>query len=63
MGSLMKNETEYILTLIEALKLQAELIDRLFTALLEQVSTEDLDDELPLLMEQQREFRKEFEDE
>lgn len=59
----MKNETEYILTLIEALKLQAELIDRLFTALLEQVSTEDLDDELPLLMEQQREFRKEFEDE
>ncbi len=59
----MRNETEYILTLIEALKLQAELIDRLFTALLEQVSTEDLDDELPFLMEQQREFRKEFEDE
>lgn len=59
----MKNETEYILTLIEALKLQAELIDRLFTALLEQVSTEDLGDELPFLMEQQREFRTEFEDE
>lgn len=61
--SIMKIDmTEYISLLTEACKLQAEIIDRLFLIVLEQVNTEDLDDELPFLMEQAREFRKEFED-
>lgn len=57
------NMTEYVATLIEACKLQAEIIDRLFMVVLQQVNTEDLDDELPFLMEQAAEFRTEFEDE
>lgn len=56
------NMTEYVSMLIEACKLQAEIIDRLFMVILEQVNTEDLDDELPFLMEQAAEFRKEFDD-
>ncbi len=56
------NMTEYVAMLIEACKLQAEIIDRLFMVVLQQVNTEDLDDELPFLMEQAAEFRKEFDD-
>lgn len=63
-GSPMKRDiTEYVATLIEALKLQADLIDKLFMELLEAKSTEEISGEIPFLIDMAAEFKKEFEDE
>lgn len=59
----MSDMTKEVSDLIEILKFQSDLIDRLFMELLEAKSTEGICEELPFLMDMQREFRTEFEDE
>ena len=58
----MSDMTKEVSDLIEILKFQSDLIDKLFMELLEAKSTEEICEELPFLVEMQKEFRKEFDD-
>lgn len=58
----MSDMTKEISDLIEILKFQSDLIDRLFMELLEAKSTEGICEELPFLMDMQKGFRKEFDE-
>lgn len=50
--------TQYVATLIDLCRLQADLIDKLFMELIEVKCTEEMDKDLPFMMEQAAEYRK-----
>lgn len=54
--------TQYVATLIDLCRLQADLIDKLFMELIEVKCTEEMDKDLPFMMEQATEYRKEIEE-
>ena len=56
------DQTQYVATLIDLCRLQADLIDKLFMELIEVKCTEEMDKDLPFMMEQAAEYRKEIEE-
>lgn len=56
----MSDLTEYVSKLIEICRFQAELIDKLFMEILETKCTEEISQNLPFMMDKERQFRKEF---
>lgn len=56
----MSDLTEYVSKLIEICRFQAELIDKLFMEILETKCTEEISQNLPFMMDKERQYRKEF---